>query len=236
MTPTATPTRAAKPPQPKQADRPKRRPKGPPPRMRIELKFTEPLLGTATANPELFEQFIASKQPDAAKQGEEIDALPDVDEEVQRATTVFSRDDAGRPALWDYQIKGFFKDACGMLRRVRAAANGSGKLKAYKREIDGLVFVFPRRIPLLLPDGAELTTNQRPLRAQTAQGERVSLARSEEAPVGTRIRFEVECLDPDRLEPLVEEWLSYGSKRGLGQWRNASWGRFTWRPLAAETD
>ena len=71
---------------------------------------------------------------------------------------------------------------------------------------------------------------QRPLRAQTAQGERVSLANSDEAPAGSAITFDVECLDPAH-EKIVKEWLDYGRLRGIGQWRNSGKGRFTYEVL-----
>lgn len=32
--------------------------------------------------------------------------------------TVFPRDKDGTPFIWDYQMKGMFKDACGGLRSV----------------------------------------------------------------------------------------------------------------------
>jgi hypothetical protein len=185
----------------------------------VTLTFIEELLGTATANPEIFEEFIASKgeHPD-----EEVAALPDVEEEVAKTTTVFSRLD-DRPILWDYQIKGFFKDAAGMLRRV--AGTKSKKLTAYKKVIDGLVFVEPRQIPLNF-DG-EIGYCSRPLRAQTAQGERVALARSETIPAGATITFDITVLD-EKLIDLIDEWLDYGKLRGLGQWRNSGKGKFDW--------
>ena len=191
---------------------------------KIKLEFQEPLLGTASANPELYEEFIASKAPEGMNQ-DELDSLPDVEKEIQKGTTIFHRNTDDQPVIYDYQIKGFFKDACGMLRRV--VGTRSKALKAYKKEIDGLVFVTPRRALLVLPEGGVMDFNTRPLRAQTAQGERVSLARSEQAPIGTTVEFEVSCLR-DGLLPLVEEWLDYGKLRGLGQWRNASYGRFTY--------
>lgn len=51
---------------------------------------------------------------------------------------------------------------------------------------------------------------QRPLRAQTAQGERVSLANSEEIPAGSSCEFEILCMD-DTHEAAVMEWLDYAS-------------------------
>jgi hypothetical protein len=189
----------------------------------VALTFTEELLGTASANPELYREFIASKRPEGVDEAE-VEALPDVDDEVEKSTTCFHRDGDGNPILWDYQIKGFFKDACGMLRR--ADAGESRKLKAYKKQIDGLVFVKPRMIPLVLPEGADTGICERPLRAQTAQGERVALARSETAPAGTRCEFTVKLLDA-KMADAVFEWFEYGEDRGLGQWRNSGKGRFT---------
>lgn len=71
---------------------------------------------------------------------------------------------------------------------------------------------------------------ERPLRASTPQGERVSIAKSESVPAGSTAEFEIECLDPG-LEAMVRECLNYGTKRGLGQWRNSGKGRYEWEEL-----
>ena len=99
----------------------------------------------------------------------------------------------------------------------------SSKIKAYKKEIDGLIFVQERQIPVQTAE--ELTNCQRPLRAQTAQGERNSLASSEEIAAGAKMEFSILVMSDD-LVPAVKEWLSYGKLRGLGQWRNSGKGRF----------
>ena len=189
----------------------------------VTVTYIAELLGTASADPDIHARFIASKAPDAPSREEEVAALgADVVEE--RAMTVFPRMDDGRPFTYDYQWKGFFKDSCGMLRR--ADKTRSKSLKAYKKEIDGLVFVSPRHIPLVLPEGATIGECQRPLRAQTAQGERVALAHSETVPAGTTQTFQVPVLRDDPM-PLVLEWLAYGRLHGTGQWRNSGKGRFT---------
>lgn len=149
--------------------------------LKVRLTFTEPLLGTWPANQNVAREYIASKGPDAATIEDEVAALG-ADAAADKAMTVFPRNEAGQPILYDYQVKGFFKDSCGMLGRIggkdekgkKRAVNESGKLTAYKKIIDGLIFVGPRQIPLIL--NGEMTECQRPLRAQTAQGERVSLA------------------------------------------------------------
>lgn len=192
--------------------------------IKVRLTLTQGMLGTKAANPELMAEYIASKHPEAI-QDEEIDTLPDLDEELQKGTTVFSRDEAGNPFIWDYIIKGFFKDTQSAFQRIPGK-----KMAAFKKVIDGLIFPQPRRIPLVLPEGGEITFCERPLRAQTMQGERVSLARSEEVPSGTKIEFEIECLSK-KLEENVIGWLEYGKFKGLGAWRNSGKGRFSYEIL-----
>lgn len=192
--------------------------------MKIKITFTEPILGTWPANKEIATEYIASNAPDAATLEEEIANLG-VDAVVEKGKTIFPRVD-GKPVFYDYQFKGFFKDACGMLARVKSTE--SAKLKAYKKIIDGLVFVQPRHIPIEFE--GEMGECQRPLRAQTAQGERVSLANSDEIPAGATAEFEVVLLDSGH-EKALREWLDYGKLRGIGQWRNSGKGRFVWEEI-----
>lgn len=191
-------------------------------KIKVHVEFTEELLGTASANKELHSDFIASKAPDAQSREEEIAALG-VEEVEEKSMTVFPRTDDGRPFLYDYQWKGFFKDSCGMLRRDKAFK--SSKLTAFKKVIDGLVFPQPRKIELVLPKGGMIGNCQRPLRASTAQGERIALASSETVPEGTTQDFYVMLLKDDLL-PVLFEWLDYGQLHGTGQWRNSGKGRF----------
>ena len=187
--------------------------------MKVKLTFVEPILGTWPADPEVAKTYIASNAPDATTITDEI-AATSVEEVVEKSMTIFPRTETG-PFLYDHQIKGFFKDACGILARVKGTE--SSKIKAYKKVIDGLIFPEPRKIPIEV--NGEIRSCQRPLRAQTAQGERVSLANSEEIPAGSSVTFSVRLLDPGH-EKLVFEWLDYGKLRGIGQWRNSGKGRF----------
>ena len=193
--------------------------------MKVRITFIEELLGTASNDPEIHSEFIASKGPNAKAREEEIEALG-VDEVIEKSKTVFPRDENGNPIMWDYQIKGFFKDAAGMLRKVPGKV--SAGIKAYKKEIDGLIFVEERKIPIIFE--GEIGSCQRPLRAQTAQGERISLANSETIPAGATMEFTITCLNP-KLEDAVREWLDYGRLRGLGQWRNSGKGRYVWEEI-----
>lgn len=193
--------------------------------MKIRIIFTEEVLGTASANKEIHEEYIASKAPDAKSIEEEVAAVG-VDEVVEKAMTIFPRTADGTPIFWDYQIKGFFKDTCGMLKKVTGTV--SSKIKAYKKEIDGLIFIKEREIPIHF-DGA-VGHCQRPLRGQTAQGERIALANSETIPAGSWVEFTIMCM-VDADMKMVTEWLNCGKYRGIGQWRNSGKGRFTWEEV-----
>ena len=192
--------------------------------LKVRIHFFEQILGTASANPEIHEEFIASKSPDAPSMEEEVAAIG-AEEVFEKGMTVFPRVD-GKPIAWDYQWKGFFKDACGSLRKVPGSE--CSKIKSYKKEIDGLIFPEPRAIPFQF-DG-EITICQRPLRGQTAQGERVALASSEAIPAGASMEFTIRMLLPAH-EKAVIEMLNYGRLRGFGQWRNSGCGRFTYEIL-----
>lgn len=198
-------------------------------KMTVRLTFLESILGTSPANKDVYRDFIATKAPDANTVEDEVAALG-VEAVAEKGMTVFPRLDDGTPFFYDYQIKGFFKDTCGGLRRVKGTL--SSGVKAYKQVIDKLIFPEPRTIPILF-DG-DMGVCQRPLRAQTMQGERVSLASSEEIPAGATTEFTIVLLS-DEHEKLVREWLDYGKYSGIGQWRNSGRGRFTWELIDAET-
>ena len=160
--------------------------------IKVKITFLEEILGTAPTNEDIYRDFIASKSADALKIEEEVAAIG-VEEVVEKGMTVFPRNENKKPIFWDYQIKGFFKDACGMLARVTGTA--SSKLKAYKKIIDGLVFVSPRQIEIITDK--EIGKCERPLRAQTAQGERIALAISESIKSGATIEFAITVLSDD---------------------------------------
>lgn len=193
--------------------------------MKVKLTFIEPILGTCPADEEVYRNFIATKAPDAGTLEDEVAAIG-VDAVAEKGMTVFPRTEDGKPFLYDYQIKGFFKDTCGGLKRVKG--NASSGIKAYKKEIDKLIFPQPRQIPIEFE--GEIGQCQRPLRAQTMQGERVSLANSEQIPAGASVVFDIVLLSDDH-EKAVREWLDYGKLSGIGQWRNSGKGRFTWEEI-----
>lgn len=196
----------------------------------VKATFIEEVLGTSSANPDIHRDYIASKAPNAMKMEEEVAALG-VDEVAEKAMTVFHKFADGTPFFWDYQVKGFFKDTCSALTRCKGEkiAKESCKIKAYKKIIDGNIFVYPRRVAIDMHGGI-MDVCQRPLRAQTAQGERIALASSESVPEGSEITFTIVLLN-DELRDAVIEWLDYGIMRGMSQWRNSGKGRFLYEIL-----
>lgn len=198
----------------------------------VKVTFTEEVLGTASANKDIHAEYIASKAPDAASIKEEVEAVG-AEEVFEKSMTVFPRGKDGGPIAWDYQWKGFLKDAFKSLKKIPGSE--CGKIKAYKQEIDGLIFVNPRQIPIILPEGGKIGICQRPLRASTAQGERIALASSETVPVGSTMTFDIQLL-LDTHEKAVIEAFNYGKLRGFGQWRNSGAGRFNYEILDRKVD
>lgn len=204
---------------------------------RFRLTFTESILGTSPGNPDIYRDYLQKKmESDAVKNGiplekiqkrtaEEAELL-DVEGKAERGKTCFPRGEDGRPFLWDYQLKGYFKSACQALKKINGSQ--SAGVRAFKKLIDTAVFIGERRIPIVF-DG-EVGECQRPLRASTPQGERVSIAVSEEIPAGAQVEFTVKVFNASDLN-LVREWLCYGKYNGLLQWRNGGHGRFLWEEL-----
>ena len=107
-------------------------------RIAVRLTLLEEALGMTPGDPEIYGNWIASKAPEPENGAEEVGVIEGMDA-VEDATTCFPRTEDGVPFCWDYQIKGFFKDACSALRRVPGTR--SSKLTAFKKVIDGTVFV-----------------------------------------------------------------------------------------------
>ncbi len=191
----------------------------------VRVKFTQPLLATNANDPEVYDGFIGNDTTKERREAE-IERLG-VAEVKEKGMTVFLRDpeDSTKPQLKGYTWLGYLKSRCRALAKVPGTKISS--MKAYIKEIDDRIAVSPTFIDLHLPEGAGIDTRQRPLRAQTMQGERVSLAKSEEAPIGSWCEFTFRTETKEGMD-LIKECLDYGSVHGTGQWRNAGNGTFSW--------
>lgn len=222
----------------------------------IRIKLVEEVLGTSSANKEIHRDYIVGKFERAALEGkagqvllsgrpmevrpedavelgrEELEALKSESDADAKSMTVFPRmtvgDNDDVPFIWDYQIKGFFKDSMKALRRV--SGTESSKVKAYKQVIDKLIFPTTRKMPWMTEEGPVSVsgTCERPLRASTPQGDRVALSCSETVPEGSFIDVPLVVFDM-AYWPALRECLTYGAFNGLGQWRNSGKGRFVWK-------
>lgn len=214
----------------------------------VEVRLLHPMLGTVPKRKEVYAAFIATKaaahadkmnkkgigqfesgaptdDPDAvaALQAEEVETVKDIEE---KGWTGFMQDDEG-PFLYDYVVKGFLSEAARTIKE-------SGNVKQLQDKVKRYCFVQPRRVRLprpTAPEGAAgepaLAVLERPLRAQTAMGPRVTVVRSDLMPEETTIRFTLRVIKGGGLTgSILRDVLSYGEFQGLGQWRTGGWGRF----------
>jgi hypothetical protein len=178
----------------------------------VTLTLLTPLLGTVPADPEVYARFLATKAP-APPDDEE--PLP-VDRERAGWTTFYRIPGTSTPCLRDYQLKGYLKEVGNILKDTVG-------VKALRSKIDTDVWPFPRHLALP-PVAGHL---ERPLRAMTMQGPRVTVMRSDRIDPGATLTatLAVRAQSPVRAAVLTA-LLEYGAVLGLGQWRTAGFGRF----------
>ena len=202
----------------------------------VELTLTTPILGVSPMQESVWQAHMIKKMTDAAKKSgmseEEIKAriasdLADlkkrnedgelVEDELNKGLTGFLKDETGY-YIKDSQIKGFLKSAASVLKQWGAMKQLGAKVRAN-------LYVTPLKI-YLADSAKELEIFERPLRAQTPQGERTCLARSELIPEGTKISFTLESLLDVFPENLLIGLFEFGKRQGLGQYRSGSYGQF----------
>lgn len=179
-----------------------------------KLTLLEHMLGTVPKDKEIYASYIADKTT-PENLAEELATVQEIEE---KGWTGFHSDEKGL-FIYDYLVKGFLKEAGNVLKEA-------AKLKNLRSKIDNYVFIFPRKIYLgkMKPDGVL----ERPLRAMTMQGPRVTLARSDYVNAGTVIDCEIKLLEHKEITPeLINTLMGYGELKGLGQFRNGSYGRFS---------
>lgn len=207
----------------------------------VHIRFTEPLLASSAASPDVYKQYIAErKRQEIAHQRTRAIAAATTAEEIEAATadeletlsskerelsgwSVFHRDESGL-FVFDYHARGHLKEAA-------RAITGKG-ISAIGSKIDRWLFVRPRRIylhrdgqTLGKPDGVM----ERPIRAMTMQGPRTSLKRSDFVAAGTEAEFSLLVLplgEKELTPERIRAWLDYGQYMGWGEWRTGSHGRF----------
>ncbi len=187
---------------------------------KIKITFTERLLGTAPAK-DSYKKYIIDNAPvpDDPEIIDELETAPEAKD--GELITGFHRDPDGIYLL-DYQVKGFFKEAGNILKDIL-------KIRALKSKLDNFLFVYPRYIWLAeKPDGIFT----RPIRAQTPRGPRICLGHSEYLNPPVSVEIVVDLLPHKEITwKTVYTILDYGKMKGIGQFRNGSFGRFVWEEI-----
>lgn len=134
----------------------------------------------------------------------------------------FYRDSDGNPILLDYHIKGFLKEAAQALNEVY----GDGLKGTLTRK----VFIKPKEISLVLPNGATVHVLDRPPHRIKVDGRKVETveATSEATPTGTSAKCEL-LVYPGVEKDVLVALLNYGALKGIGLGRNQGFGRFEYR-------
>lgn len=237
----------------------------------IKATLLEDALALLPGTPDSFSRFLEYKKAKLNKQ--QAAHVEDMEEEEKRAikerletlkidqtensVSVFPIDkETGKPFYYDYQIRGFFKDAarglkdCLQIKKSKAAGednskedNPDAKLKKALSKckylasfagfskmpatwVDRGIFVGPRNVLIEMPEGSKIGFCERPLRVEKFPQPIVSIKCSECVPAGSVLKFKVGILN-DADEKFVLACLHYGFLRGFGEWRNSGKGRFS---------
>ena len=220
---------------------------------RVTIRFINDILGSAPASKRLYEQHLLSKlnreidkierklERVKNEQGrkilfekkayleEQLAELPLI-EDGDEKLTVFYRakyEDFDVPVIRAHQVLGFFKEAANNFKDVLGIKNARDKISKYVRVMPHNLFIYDTEIaPENLVDNVD-GIEERPLKAMTMQGPRVSIAKSEviRSNGDKLIQFEVwlyknKEITWEVLESLMEE---YGRVNGISQWRNSGY-------------
>ena len=194
---------------------------------KIKLILTEDQLGTIPKSKEIFKNYITEKARDQKSPEEllqlQIEEVATVEELEEKGWTGFHTDEQGL-FIYEYMIKGFLKEAGNTMKEIVGVKN-------IKSKLNNLVFVAPRKMYfkrngdyIKAADGVF----ERSLRVDTPMGPRVALARSEFVNAGAELEIEVTIVPNKEITwKRLLQIFEYGSLKGLGQFRNGGFGRFT---------
>lgn len=183
----------------------------------VRIRLTEKLLGTVPMNEGIWAEYIAKRAPTQEVVEEELDYDEYIEKMEEKGLTGFFRNEEGI-FIMNYMVKGFLKHAGNVMKDMV-------KVKNLKSKLNDFVFVEPRQIPIGKKERDGIL--ERPLRGNTPQGQIVSIARSEYINEGTEITFTIKLLPHKEITmDIIKQLFEYGELKGLGQFRNGSYGCF----------
>lgn len=180
---------------------------------------------------------LTSEEREQAMAGK-LDSLKETFEELDtKGTTVFFwNKEKNLPCIGDHMIYGFLKAATDAIGRTLPTKKGTVLHSASYTQ--SIINMHVRCAERFITSNRDIKRDakgepqylQRSLRVMTAQGPRVTLAKSEVLEAGASFEFTLRVL---KNSPMKEEHLQqlfqYGEFfAGLGQWRNAGFGQFSY--------
>jgi hypothetical protein len=159
-------------------------------------------------------------------------------------TVFFWNNEKDLPMIGDHMIYGFLKGAAeALIRALPKGESKNGTVMKSASYTQSLINQHVRCETQFITFDKDLKRNaeggsftlQRSLRAMTAKGPRVSIAKSEVVPAGAKLNFTLKVLNGSQITlAVLKELFSYGEMTGLGQWRNAGYGMFTAEVVEAQ--
>lgn len=180
-------------------------------------------------------EFSAEERQSAIKG--ELESLRETFAELDiKGSTIFMWDKkTNKPCIGDHMIYGFLKAAAEAIGRTMPKSKGEalGSVSYTQSLINQHIrceeqfIAFDRDIKREA-DGSPWYL-QRSLRAKTAQGPRITIAKSEVVEAGAKLKFRLKVMKNSALtKDVLTKLFSYGEMVGLGQWRNSGWGVFSY--------
>lgn len=159
-----------------------------------------------------------------------------------KGTTIFFWDKkADRPCIGDHMIYGFLKAAGEAICKTKSKGDRQrGTVLESISYTDSLINQHVRCESQFITFDRDVKRNedgipvylQRSLRAMTAQGPRISLAKSEVVEAGGKLQFILKVMSGSPItQEVLEKLFSYGEISGLGQWRNSGKGQFAFEMM-----
>lgn len=153
------------------------------------------------------EPILAPYQPMPAVDSRYRKTHPDL-----KGVVVFARGDNDRPEIRDYLLKGAIKEWARSVARMSSAYS-----QIRSKVVRGL-FVSPRRIELMPPEGWEhpcdgaLPLAVRSFRAQYVDGCRTTFHGVESMPAGSRATFQLHLFDSLVTREVIGDLFDFGSR------------------------